>query len=313
MYLSYTNQGELSFKVYVAAVLLINSLLTFWYIYTYRDLIIGKYIPLKGQSSEIFKLIKAGFPLLFANMCSTLILTLDRQFVNFLFDTKTYGIYAFAYSMLALVTVATSAIATVLYPALKRTSEKTMRDTFPMLVMILMIVVFALMSIYFPLKGFIIWFLPKYTESLIIFRVIFPGLGISSVITVIMHNYYKAMGVNLEYFKRSLITIIISAIGNLIAYLLFHNTIAISIASIITMVIWYLYIESYFRKKYDYSGKKNFLYLLGMMIVFYSSSILSNNILGFLIYVILFCTLSVGFYSKNLKEIIMKFNKEEIK
>lgn len=80
---------------------------------------------------EIVHLIQIGFPLLFANLCSTLILTLDRQFVNVLFDNATYAVYAFAYNMLSLVTVATSAISTVLYPTLKRVDLESIKTITP--------------------------------------------------------------------------------------------------------------------------------------------------------------------------------------
>ena len=67
---------------------------------------------------------KLGMPLLLANLCSTFLISLDRQFVSMLFTTEEYAVYAFAYSMLSLITVATSAVATVLYPVFKRMDEK---------------------------------------------------------------------------------------------------------------------------------------------------------------------------------------------
>ena len=155
------------------------------------------------REEKSFILLKIGFPLLFANLCATLILTLDRQFVNILFDTSTYAVYAFAYNMLSLVTVATSAIATVLYPTLKRSTKESMVENYPRLIALMLLLVFAANAVYFPLCWFVKWFLPKYNDSLVIFRIIFPGLAISSAVTVVMHNYYKVLGKIYVIFLRA--------------------------------------------------------------------------------------------------------------
>lgn len=307
MFLKYRVSGEVSYKYYITAMVLVNIILTFWYIYTYKDISIGESMPMREKTSNIKHLIKIGFPLLFANLCSTLILTLDRQFVNVLFDTSTYAVYAFAYSMLALVTVATSAIATVLYPTLKRTTEETMKENFSLLVSTMLIIIFGMETLYYPLRMFIFWFLPKYTESLIIFRIIFPGIAISSTITVVMHNYYKALGQNLVYFKKSIVVLVLSALANGIAYFIFKTTISISIASIITMIFWYIYVERYFVQRYKYDGNKNMGYLIIMMIAFYGITAISNISLSAIVYVIAYLTITFLLFKTTLNDIKKKF------
>lgn len=284
----YTQKSEIGYQIYVFALVLVNVLLTVWYVYTYRSISFGKSEKMSDTKGEVIHLIKIGFPLLFANLCATLILTLDRQFVNILFDTSTYAVYAFAYNMLSLVTVATSAIATVLYPTLKRSTKESMVENYPRLIALMLLLVFAANAVYFPLCEFVKWFLPKYNDSLVIFRIIFPGLAISSAITVVMHNYYKVLGKNLRYFFKSLIVLGISALANGIAYVTFKTTASISIASIITMVIWYVFIEQYFVKEIGYKRWKNLIYLLFMITIFYASSAISNIWLGFLIYIVVY-------------------------
>ena len=207
--------------------------------------------------------------------------------------------------MLALVTVATSAMSTVLYPTLKRTKKEMMRSNYSLLISIVSIIVFGALSVYFPLCLFINWFLPKYEESLTIFRIVFPGLALSSPITVIMHNFYKTEGKNLLYFKKSLIVLLISAVANLIAYIIFHSTQAISVASIITMVFWYFFVESYFYKEYSCSGLKNAIYISIMMLAFYSVSAIDNYYIGFGIYVLLFGAISLGMFKYSFNKMIL--------
>jgi O-antigen/teichoic acid export membrane protein len=262
LYLIYKRLGMIDYKLYMLSWIFMNLVLSVWYVFTYRDIVFGKGYSILSIGKDLLKLIQNGFPLLFANICATLILTLDRQFVNVLFDTKTYAIYAFAYNMLSLVTVATSAISTVLYPAMKRTDEKNLSDSYSLLLSVLLIFVFGAVSAYFPLSVFIKWYLPKYEESLVIFRIIFPGLAISSAITVVIHNYYKVFNASMEYFKKSVFVLVISGFANYFAYKVFKTTVSISIASIVTMIFWYLFAEQFFVIKYKCKRWNNFLYII---------------------------------------------------
>ena len=270
-----------------------------WYTFSYRDIVFGCSIPIAKTNKDVLDLIKKGFPLLFANLCSTLILTLDRQFVNILFSNSEYAVYAFAYSMLSLVTVATSAISTVLYPYLKRMNIESFKKSYNTLLIIMSVLVFGIITVYFPLNVFISWFLPKYSDSLVYFRIILPGIAVSSPITVIMHNYYKTMQINILYFKRSVITLLFSGIANYLAFYIFGSKQAISIASIITIVLWYLFINEGLKDKCKSNVLINILYITLLMTLFYISSGINNIILGMLLYVFGFITISFVFYKKH--------------
>ena len=68
--------------------------------------------------------------------------------------------------------------------------------------------------------------------SLLIFRIILPGLVMSTVLTVVMHNYYKVLGLSASFFKKSIIALIVAFLANLVAFLIFKSRESISIASI---------------------------------------------------------------------------------
>lgn len=276
------------YRIYIVLTTLSFVFVACGYFGIYKDIIFGEYNPLNDTLPNILHLSYIGFPLMFANLCGTLILTLDRQFVNILFSNSEYAIYAFAYNLLALIMVATAAISTVLYPILKRATFDDLQKRYPQLISIILVFVFSALVVYFPLCKFVIWFLPKYQGSLLIFRIILPGLAASSAITVVMHNYYKTLGDNFLFFKRSVLILILSAAANYLAYWIRGTMVAISAASIITMMIWYLYIEQYFVKNYGYSRGQNLLYMLFMMISFYFVSAVDNWIGGTAIYVVVY-------------------------
>lgn len=305
LYFIYISYDTVSYKLYIIFLLFINIFLSLWYIKTYKEIVFGSSERLCETKRKALSLIKNGFPLLFANLCSTLILSLDRQFVNMLFDTTTYAIYAFAYNILQLVTVATSAISTVLYPTLMRTTESKLKDNYKILSSAMLIFVFGALILYFPLCIFIEWFLPKYTDSLVIFRIIFPGLSISTLVTVIMHNYYKVLGYSFLYFIRSLLILVVTFIANTVAYVLFKSPIAISIASLIVMFFWYIYIESLFRKKYKIKLHSNLIYLVLSAFGFYFITSMSNNIIGMLVYLLYYVFITLLLKKENLKNFMI--------
>ena len=309
LYVGFSAGYTISYKIYVITVVFVNVNLVLWYFWTYRSIIFGKSCNFLLIKRNVFHLSIIGFPLLFANLCSTLILTLDRQFVNILFDTSTYAVYSFAYNMLSLVTVATSAVSTVIYPMLKRTDENKLMEKYSFFIEIVLIFVFAALVSYFPLCIFVAYFLPKYTMSLEIFRVVFPGLAVSTSITVVMHNYYKTLGKNLYYFRKSLIVLLISFVANSLAYYFYKTTIAISIASIITMIFWYIYAQAYFNEKYRIKDIRNFIYLVIMMGTFYCVTLIKNICLSAVVYLVTFCVITLCTYHKNIKQIVYMLRK----
>ncbi len=302
----YCFKKNASYELYVILLVFINILLSLWYIWTYRDISFGKSRNIRELRPDIAALIKSGFPLLVANLCSTLIITLDRQFVNILFDTETYAIYAFAYSMLALVTVAISAISTVLYPTLKRTTIDILVKQYKSYIAIIQIIVFACILAYFPLCMFIRWFLPNYESSLSIFRVIFPGLAINSTITIVMQNYYKAFGESVEYFKKSVMVLAVSFIANVVAYSISRTALSISVASIFVMIIWYLCVDQYFVKKFSYNRKRNFGYMLCMLCGFYLTTCINNDILSMIVYILCYVVITLIYHGNMLRKLKKK-------
>lgn len=296
----------LSYRIYTIIFTSIFVVLAVWYAITYKDLTFGKKESFKGNWKTLFSFFVIGFPLLIANLCSSFILAIDRQFVNVLFDTDTYAVYAFAYNMLALITTALSAISTVLYPTLKRTNRETLKYNYPFLVETILIFVFACLLVYFPLLAFVPWFLPKYVDSLPIFRIILPGLAVSSTITIVMHNYYKTENKELMFFIKSIIILVLSFVANLIAFFVFKTTISISVASIIIMVIWYFLVEEYFIRSYKVKWLKNALYMFLMAISFYLITIWDNWWATLLIYFACFIVITFSFFWKDIKVLFLK-------
>ena len=168
-----------------------------------------------------------------------------------------------------MITAIISAIATVMFPSLKRLEIQDAVSKFPMLMATVSIIVFFLLTAYFPLTFFIKWFLPDYTLSLDYLQIIMPGLALSSCINLIIFTYYKVLNQLKRYLSIALVILLIGGILNGGGYMFFHNPIAFSIASIITLLLWYLCSASFLVISFHTKWLKNFIYVLVEMSIFY--------------------------------------------
>jgi O-antigen/teichoic acid export membrane protein len=298
----------IDYKTYLVILLIIDSLLCLWYVFSYRNLCFGKHLSIKRYN--ISSLYCVGFPLLIANLCTSMILLLDRQFVSILFSTTEYAIYAFAYSIISLITVAISSISTVLYPIISRENIDKVKEKYQGLLCSVTVISAGSLILYFPLKWFVGCFLQKYTSSVEVLQIIFPSLLFTSVITIIFSNYYKRLQKSKVYFIQSFIVLGIAFFTNLVAYILFKSYLAISWASIITMIIWYFISKQYLDRTFDTKTIHNNIYLLCIILAFYVDVIfIKSIIISGMVFVIEYCILTIIFEYSDLKAIIMSMHR----
>lgn len=297
------NMTMVTYKMYLLGLFIINLVLMIWYIITYKDIILGKRYTLLKSISDVKYLIKIGFPLMLSNLCSTLLLSIDRQIVSIFFSSEEYATYAFAYSMLSLITIATTAVSTVIYPVFKRAGKTLLAEQYPNLQAVLLSAVYLIILVYFPLNYFIKIFLPNYEYSIVIFRIILPGLALSSSISVIMHNYYKVFDYSTSFFVKSIFTLIMSSLLNFTAFFLFKTREAISISSVLSLLVWYIYTEHGLKNRI-HCDKKSLIYLLVMGLFFYWFSSFNICWLGGVCYFVFYILVTFISYNKQYNSII---------
>lgn len=313
LFYKFGNVESVSFKAYVTILLSIYTLMVVWFLIRFRNITFGKGTSFKETWPYIKRCFTLGFPLLVANLCSGLILSFDSQFVNVYFDTDIYAVYAFAYSILSMVTTMISAITIVIYPTLKKTEKDKLTEVFPHLVSLLTVFISGCLIMFYPLVPVIHFVLPQYTGSLIIFRIILPGLMLSSIVSVIIQNYYKALGKPGLFFVFSAITLIISIGLNFAAYYIFKTTEAISWASIITLIIYYFLTLVPLIIKMKVKWIKNTLYASLMIATFYLCMLIDKLWLSFLVYLFVYIVCTMLFQWDIVKKIIINMKKKVFK
>jgi len=308
LFYKFNDLNNISYRIFTISTLVILFLVDVIYCYIYKEIVFGKSTNFSEERENIKKIFKCGIVLLIANLTSGFLFTVDRQFVNILFDNSTFAIYSFAYSMLNLVTVLTASISVVIYPILKRKSGDRIDNFYNSFKSAILILVFSAICSYFPLVYIITYFLPDYVESLSIFKVIFPGLAMYSCVTIVMNNYYKISMRNWDYFFKNVIVLIVSILANFAAYYIWGTVISISIASIFVLVFRYYLLGYYFDKLYKTKWYIDTIYIVLLMSSFYLNTLFANLWIGFGVYIISFVLITYLLYAKLIKMVFRKIN-----
>lgn len=303
--------NNLEYKIYILIVSIINVILAGWYIFTYKNITFGKSFAINNCKKEIIELFKIGIPLLISNLVVTAIMLIDRQFVSALFSKEEYAIYAFAYSLLAFITTAISAISTVLYPMIKTSKHDFLKNNYNSFICVISIFISICLLSYYPLALIVRAFLPNYVGSIVFLRILLPGLIYSTCNSVIIYNYYKAMGMTKKYFKVSIIIFLITIFFNIAAYVVFGTMESISFASVIVFFLWFLLLENALVRKWNIKTNLNNIYILSIVTIFYLSTMISNLLISFIVYILLMILAIFCFEYKLIKKLLLYIRKNK--
>lgn len=298
------NMADVSYRIYLFGLNALDFLMMLWYIVIYSDITFGRRESIRILKKDISLVFKAGIVLTLAYQVSHLILALDRQFVNLLFPTETFAVYSFAYNIVSMVSTLISSASIVLLPMLKSQTNDIVIKSYKISLSTVSIVASSGLLLYFPLALFIRWFLPNYIGSVEYISVVLPAFLFSSVVTVVMFTIDKVLDNNFDFFKDGCIVFFLGLLSNIVAYILFKSPKAISYASLLVMMVWFLIsgMRLYNRTKVRIS--KEFIYLLVISVGFLIIVNLVNNVfIELLLYSIWLALWMILFYKDIIKKI----------
>lgn len=284
---------------YVTGLVIIDFILTIWYIITYKEIVFGTRVAFSSEKESIIQCFKTGIILMVCFQVNHLIFNLDRQFVSVLFDTNTYSVYSFAYHLISMITTIINAVALVLFPTLKKKKVDDIVESYTDSVGLVSIVALGALIGFYPFKVLIQVILPEYIGSIDYLRVILPGLVLSCCINIIMFTYYKALDKHVRFCIISCLVLAFAAVSNYLAYTLFKTPMAISVASILTLTVWYFASDYFFSKHYGTKWKKNAIYIICLMGTFYIlSQLIHNDLLFVIIYAVAYMLMTFVMHKK---------------
>lgn len=299
--------NDVNYKQYIYCFIVTYLIILIIYIFKYHALIFGEVVSLVRVKELIIFLFKIGFPVTISYQISNLILNLDNQYISIFFSNRTFGEYSFAYSLISLTTTVITAISTVIFPYLNKENKTNALKNYSSNVSYILGLIYFLIIVYFPVQIFVRVILPEYVASLGFFRILLPGVGITSCISLIIFNYFKITNNSIKYLILGIAVLVFAIVFNYLAYIIFKNPYAIAISSIIVLFLWYLLGNAYFHWKYKILKDKNTLYILLMTLTFELVTLVRNTIVSLVLYMIVYFTIT-----KLLENKVINYIKEKL-
>lgn len=292
---------------FVAMILIMQGIsigVLLWHIYIYRDVTFGERARLRDVKHEVKQVFQKGSVLTISYEVAQLILLMDRQFVSILYDIEVYAKYAFAYNILSCVTALITAISTVLFPMLKKIKKEDALEKFESTLILVMCLVGASMIGVYPVEWLVKWILPTYAEAIDYVRIIFPALIFTSGITIVGGTYYKVLDRIKNYLYISLASVAIAFLCNCIAVWGWNTPEAVSVASVVTTVIWFALVIGYLGKTYQVKWKSCLIYGVLLAVGFYGISALTfQYVIKGVMYLVYYCGVTGLLFGKKLRHV----------
>lgn len=241
--------------------------------------------------------IKNGILLMFGNLSSTILISMDRWFVKFLMDTEAFAQYSFAVSMESFLNIAITPVTITLYNYFCINNNdhqiKKMRNY---------VTIFAvfLPSAAFPAKFILQTFLKSYISADGIMFYLFASQTFYILVTGIYVNLYKAREQQAKYFTKLIIILVLGFLINILFYKLIPIKESFAIGTVVTLFIWFVLSERDFSEiKF---GVKKFTYIILSVILLIFLGISFDAFSGFALYILIMASMTYYVFHDETKE-----------
>lgn len=237
---------------------------------------------------EMKENIKSGFILMLGNFSSGVLTGIDRWFVKIFLTSIDFAKFSFAVSMENIMNVFTMPLTIAMYNYFCKRPELSEIKLFKNASLMWGVLV---MSLAYPLKFILENYLTKYQSANEIIFILFATQMFNIIVKGIYVNIYKAQKQQNKYLKQMIFMLLFATVLDLTLILLFNSMLLIAVATLITMIVWLVICE--FEKENEIRfNKREYMYMLLILITYITSGYLLNSIAGFFIFILFFTILS---------------------
>jgi O-antigen/teichoic acid export membrane protein len=213
------------------------------------DLLIGPLEKLWPAVSHLATLVRAGLPLLVANLSGMLILGIGRIAIEYDAGLADYAHYAFATTLANVVLISASAMSVAIYPFLRQQDPAKLLAYFDETNWIYSNLAFLLLLGYFPAVLFIQIAAPKYQDAISILDVVFVVAVLQGKMQLVNNTFYKALRLERAMLAANLSSLLMAVCLVALAWAYFHSVLALAYATLVTMLYRVYASEIYLRRQ----------------------------------------------------------------
>ncbi|CAI2651858.1 hypothetical protein AKUH4B402J_12670 [Apilactobacillus kunkeei] len=276
-----------------------------YYLISYKKIILGERRTMASQFKNIRVFFRVGFAIMISYQITMVMVNADNQFISMFFKVSEYGKYAFAYSLAALLLTVFNAVSSVMLPYMKKAGKSAVVSNHDSNMAVMNAIVFFVIASYYPIAWIVNNFIASYSESVQYLSIVFPGVGITCIVqSYIFNDYIMAKKIK-DFCYISLANLVFDFVVYYVGFRLSHSTLKIALLSIPLLMIWYLTLEWFMNAEAGVKFIKNFYYLMIMAFAFIVISHISNIWISLIAYVITYSAVTLAFYFKTFKTIIL--------
>ncbi len=239
------NNYNLILVMFLTILLFINLYMCIYY----RNVVFKGKIKFKKYISSI----SVGFPLMLAYFISILAFGLDRIFIEYSsFTTKhQYAMYAFAYSIMTLVSSIIVSMNSLIVPYIARESEDKQKIAYTQLGKLINLLFVAAIIIIFVVPIIVKQFLPDYLDSVLIFNILLLSLGFNLHYNTKQRSYFFILKSSYANLFANLGLLAIVSLFNVVVLIFKLDYVYYAIATLFSYLLFYIIVEMFLRKKMD--------------------------------------------------------------
>lgn len=298
--------GARNFQVMVYADFLGRLFSLGYGIYLCRDIVLNSLSNFKWALSEVFSNISVGINLMLSNIASMLIIGTVRIGIQRVWDIATFGKVSLTLSISNLMMTFINAVGLVIFPLLKRTKKENLPKIYDGLRNSLMLLMFGVLLLYYPLRLILNQWLPAYRDSLTFMALIFPMSVYEGKMALLINTYLKALRMEKTIFRVNLFVMCCSFVSTLVTAFWLKNLTLTVLSIVFLLAMRSIIAELLLSKKMMINVKKDISMELIMTVLFIVVSWFLPILFSFSVYFIVYLIYFIKKYItlKDFKKII---------
>lgn len=251
-----------------------------------REILYAQLCGFKNTIREMLQSINVGSKLMFANIASMLVLGSGRFIVDQKWGIESFGRFSFALSLCNFFLLFIGQVSMVLFPALRQTDHKTMRQLYSSIRDGLSIFLSGILLFYLPIKFVLGIWLPQYQESLEYMAILLPLCTFDGQMQMLSNTYLQVLRKERVLLYINILSFVLSISLALVGAYILNNIYAIIISMVVAIAFRSIISEMYLSKLLRFSFVKGLLWECSLSILFVSLSWFANSAVGFMIYLV---------------------------
>ncbi len=252
-------QRQNSFVPFVMGYTLSRFVSCVYCIWMARRIVFSKLVSIRIALAEMWLNVSTGIKLMAANIMSMLILGIGRVIIDRLWGIESFGKISFSLSLANFFLLFIQQVSMVLFPALRRTEESQQKKIYNKIRVYLGLFLPAVFIAYFPLKLFVGWWLPQYSESLKYLALLLPLCTFDGKMQMLCNTYLKVLRQEKKLLQFNVYAFVISlGLCSFSGYVL-HSLTGIVISMVLAIMFRSIVSELFLAKEIG-------IQILGLMI-----------------------------------------------